>query len=345
VALTLLSASTSTAEFGAVNACGTSLAAHSTCAVVVTFTPAATGTRTGLLTVSDAFRSQTVVLNGTGVAPPGVSLTPTSLSFAPTGVGLTSATQALVLTNNGGLPLDIASVGVSPGFAVTANRCGATLSAGTSCTIQIVSTPGAAGSYSGTLTMVTNATPATRTVTLGGTGVDFGLTATGASSQTVSSGAVATYSLQLSSLSSLSGAVALSCAGAPVDSHCIVTPSAGALGGTQGLTVTVTTGVAALTPGAAMPWMRRSAPVLFAIAAPLLWLRRRRRNIAGLMVAVLLSLAAVGVMGCSAGRALPPGATTTNPDPTPTPNGTYTLTVTGTASGVSHAVQLTLIVQ
>jgi hypothetical protein len=59
VALTLISASI-TGDFSVVNACGTSLAAHSTCAFNVSFTPTATGARSGVLTVTDQFRSQTV---------------------------------------------------------------------------------------------------------------------------------------------------------------------------------------------------------------------------------------------------------------------------------------------
>ena len=346
VPLTLISASTSTAEFGAVNACGTSLAAHATCAIVVTFTPTATGTRTGTLTVSDAFRSQTVVLNGTGNAAAGVSLSPASLSFAATGVGLISVAQAATLTNNGGSPLNITSVAVSAGFAISANSCGAVLAVGASCSLQIVSVPGTAGPYAGSLTLVTNATPSTQTVSLVGTGVDFTLIAAGATSQTVSSGGTATYPLQLSSLNSLSGAVALTCAGAPADSHCIVTPSTGALGSTQSIAVTVTTGVAALDPAPVMPWMRltrRGVPVVLALGMPFLWPGRRRRRFSVLSLAMLLSLACAGTIGCGAGRALPPGATTVNPYQTP--NGTYTLTVTGSAAGVSHTVLLTLIVQ
>jgi hypothetical protein len=76
-----------------------------------------------------------------------------------------------------------------------------------------------------------------------------------------------------------------------------------------------------------------------------LWLSQRRRGLARLIPMVLLSLVAAGIVGCGAGRVLPEGATTTNPDPTPTPDGTYTLVVTGTASGISHSVQLTLTVK
>ncbi len=76
VALTLIAAQITAGDFAVVNGCGNSLNAHSSCAMSVTFVPKSVGPGTGILTVSDQFRSQTVTLNGTGVAPPGVSLSP-----------------------------------------------------------------------------------------------------------------------------------------------------------------------------------------------------------------------------------------------------------------------------
>ena len=125
VALTLLSAAT-TGDFSVVNACGPSLAAHSTCAFNVSFTPTAVGARSGTLTVTDQFRSQTLTLSGIGVAPPGVSLSPAALSFAATSVGLSSLPQTLTLTNNGGLALTVSNIAISPGFSIVANNCTAT---------------------------------------------------------------------------------------------------------------------------------------------------------------------------------------------------------------------------
>jgi hypothetical protein len=67
-----LSSITVTGDFAQVNNCGTALAAGANCAVAVTFTPTATGARTGTLTVvDDAVGSpHTVTLTGTGQAAP-----------------------------------------------------------------------------------------------------------------------------------------------------------------------------------------------------------------------------------------------------------------------------------
>ncbi len=187
VALTLISASIS-GDFSVVNACGTSLAAHSTCAFSVSFTPTATGARSGTLTVSDQFQSQTVLLSGTGVAPPGVSLTPASLTFAATGVGLSALPQTLTLTNNGGLPLILSNIAISPGFSIVSNNCPGTLAANSACTLSIVFTPSAAGAITGALTLTDNAPSGTQTASLNGTGIDFTLAANGPTSATLSSG-------------------------------------------------------------------------------------------------------------------------------------------------------------
>ena len=62
-----------------------------------------------------------MTLSGTGVAPPGVSLSPVAtMAFAATGVGRDAAAQTVTLTNNGGMPLSIQSVGVTGDFAIVA---------------------------------------------------------------------------------------------------------------------------------------------------------------------------------------------------------------------------------
>ena len=59
-------------DFAQTNTCGTSVAAGATCAIAVTFTPAAVGQRTGALTIVAASGSnsqtQSVALTGTGAS-------------------------------------------------------------------------------------------------------------------------------------------------------------------------------------------------------------------------------------------------------------------------------------
>jgi Bacterial Ig domain/Carboxypeptidase regulatory-like domain/Abnormal spindle-like microcephaly-assoc'd, ASPM-SPD-2-Hydin len=63
-----LSSVAASGDFAQSNNCGSSIAAGASCAVSVTFTPAATGTRSGTLTLTDSASNspQTVSLSGTG---------------------------------------------------------------------------------------------------------------------------------------------------------------------------------------------------------------------------------------------------------------------------------------
>ena len=242
VALTLISAALTAGDFSVTNNCGTSLAAHSTCALSMNFIPTATGVRSATLTVTDEFRTQTATLTGTGVAPPGVSITPSLLTFAATGVGLTALPQTLTLTNNGGLPLAISSISASSSFTIASSNCGAALAVNAACALQVVFTPTAPGAITGALTIVDNAPTPTQTAFLTGTGIDFALNATGVTSQTISSGGVVTFPLQLTSMSGLTGSVALACTGAPANTICTVNPATSSLGGTYNINVTIQTG-------------------------------------------------------------------------------------------------------
>lgn len=346
VALTLIAASVSAGDFLATNSCGTSLNPHASCAISVAFAPSATGARTATLTVTDQVRSQTVSLTGVGVAPPGVSLSPSSLSFPATGVGLTAAAQTLTLTNNGGLPLNLSGTALSSGFVVASSTCGSQLAVAASCNVVVVFAPSAAGAAAGTLKLTDDAPSGSQTVNLSGTGVDFSLASDGVTSASVASGTTATYPLLLSSMSSLAGSVALSCAGAPANSVCTVAPSTANLGGTVTVSATVQTGEGSATASAVPPQetnSSRGGAMLALLAVPLALGLRRRRATRWLLI-VLAAVALVGVSGCGSSRTLP-GSGPGSGSSSPTPAGTYTLTVSASAAGVTHSVNLTLTVQ
>ena len=153
-ALTSISASVS-AAFQVSNNCGTTLAGNSSCAISVVFAPSKAGSQTGTLTVSDALRSQTVALSGTGLQPPVLGVSPASVSFTAQPVGQASPPSTVTVSNTGGAPL--ANVGFqitglsAHSFSTGATTCGATLAKGSSCTVQVVFTPAAAGGSTATL--------------------------------------------------------------------------------------------------------------------------------------------------------------------------------------------------
>src|SRR5205807_1804000 len=124
---------TNPGDFGQTNNCPLSpstLAANGSCTINVTLTPAATGSRSAVLTVTDNASNspQTAGVSGTGIAPP--SLSPTSLNFGNQNVGATSAAQAVTLSNPSGAALTITSIGftgTNPGDFGQTNNCGASV--------------------------------------------------------------------------------------------------------------------------------------------------------------------------------------------------------------------------
>jgi hypothetical protein len=158
------------------NACGGTLAAGSSCSIYVTFTPASAASFSATLSVADSATGspQTSSLTGTGTAP-AASLSP-SLSFPSTTAGTTSAAMAATLSNtgNGALNNIVPTItGANPSdFAIStgANACGATLAAGSSCSIYVTFTPASATSFSATLSVADSATGSPQTSSLTGTG-------------------------------------------------------------------------------------------------------------------------------------------------------------------------------
>lgn len=167
---------TNTADFilGA-NTCTGTIAPGATCTSMVTFTPTATGARSANLTFTDnALDSpENVPLTGTGSSAAAVTLSPTSLTFAPQTVGTTSAALPVTLTNSGSATLNITSIAVTGAnltdFAQT-NTCGTSVAAGASCTISVTFTPTATGTRSASVTITDDAPDSPQNVPLSGTG-------------------------------------------------------------------------------------------------------------------------------------------------------------------------------
>lgn len=181
------------------------IAANGACSLSVTFTPTAIGTRTGSLTITNnaTIRPQTVTLTGTGLGA-AASLSPTTLSFSNQADSTTRAAQTVTLLNAGNTALNVTNVtiaGANSSDFTQANNCGATVATNASCTLSVTFKPTATGSRSGTLTITDNASPATQTVSL---------TGTGAAAPTVSlSPASLTFSAQLEGTSSSAQSVTL----------------------------------------------------------------------------------------------------------------------------------------
>jgi uncharacterized repeat protein (TIGR01451 family) len=127
-------------------------------------TNVASATGAGSVTASDV----------TVIAPaPSAVLSATIVSFVAENVGVTSASQPVILSNPGGGPLVITSINVSGDFAQT-NSCGGSVAAYSSCTINITFTPTAVGTRTGAMVISDNAAGSPQSVTLSGTGTGTG---------------------------------------------------------------------------------------------------------------------------------------------------------------------------
>jgi hypothetical protein len=142
--------------------------------------------------------------NASAATGPAASVAPTSLTFASQPINSYSAAQTVTLTNTGTVNLLVSSVAISGTNATNFNISGGTCEAGGSgatgvtvppqenCTILVKFNPPTATSFSATLTFTDNATPATQTVMLSGTGVATGgtITLTPAIGSTIAFGSV-----------------------------------------------------------------------------------------------------------------------------------------------------------
>ncbi len=340
VALTLI-ATQATGDFTAANSCGNSLAAHSTCSISVVFQPKTLGSAAGTLIVSDQYRTQTITLSGTGVAPAGVSLSPLfGVTFPATGIALISSPQTVTLTNNGGVALSIATLAISGDFAVVAgsNTCSSTLAVGAACSLQVAFTPTTGGARTGALTISSNAPGSPQTLALNGAGVDFALAANGISTVTVTSGQSGVFPLLFTSGLAVAGStVSLTCTGAPQNSTCKIVPASLAIdGSTTTVAVTIVTGTTSASIAG------HSGNIFWAILfVPVGMIAVRRRRILPALACCVLLVAG----GCGEGRLIPSASGPGSGSGAVTPAGTYNIVVTATSTGLTRTVNLSLIVQ
>ena len=152
------------------------LSAGQSVTFTVKFAPSAAGTVTANLTlVSNADNSPlTIPLSGTGVTSGHLSANPTSLAFGNVQVG-SNASLSETVTNTGGSTVTISQANISnAAYSISGLTLPANLSAGQSVTFNVTFAPGAAGSVTANLTLVSNADNSPLTIPLSGTGVTAG---------------------------------------------------------------------------------------------------------------------------------------------------------------------------
>ena len=165
-----LNSITASGAFAQNNNCGNSLAPNASCAINVTFTPQSSGSASGTISITDSATGgpQSVSLSGTGLTPPAVSFSPSSLSFS-TPLGTSSASQTITVTNTGGATLSITTIAANYPFEIMTSTCVGNLAGGASCSVNISFTPQTASTVTGAFTTTDNASGSPQSVPLTGT--------------------------------------------------------------------------------------------------------------------------------------------------------------------------------
>ena len=333
------------APFGLVQStCGTTLAATASCSAGITFTPTANGSAVGTLEITTTTsNSAVVILNGIGGTAGSLQVQPAVLSFPTTGVGATSPTQTVTLTNTG--PVDLAgfALQVSSGYQLVSTTCTSTLTVGARCTAGIALTPASAGLQTGNLTMTSGALAQPVQAPLSGLGFDFALAVSGSSSQTISSGQTASFTLALAPEGGASGNFTFQCGSLPAGAACSFNPANETVSATAtgNVMVQIATGhSASLAPHESVRrWAMATALCVLILLPPAL-VRRRR----SLWLAVLLASLVGGVSSCAGSGGGTGGPQEGGQGSSNASVGTYSIPVTVAANGVTHTVTLTLTV-
>jgi hypothetical protein len=143
--------------------------------ITVAFQPTTVGAVSGNISiVSNAPGSPTSVgLSGTGsAATPTLGISPTSLSFGNVTTGASSASQTVTITNTGNANVTISQITLSgSGYAMTGGSAPVTLSPSQNLVLSVQFSPTSAGSVTGTISIVSNASGSPATIALSGTGV------------------------------------------------------------------------------------------------------------------------------------------------------------------------------
>lgn len=164
---------TNAVEFNVVdNTCAASLAAGTSCTIILAFAPVQAGPHDAALAIEDdTIDSPHVVsLSGTGLTSgPNATFSAASLPFGTQLVGTTSPPRYVSLNNYGTETLNIANIAADPNFAETDN-CIPSLAPGGTCTVFVTFTPNSSGNISGQLSMSDNAAASPQMVSLSGTG-------------------------------------------------------------------------------------------------------------------------------------------------------------------------------
>jgi hypothetical protein len=167
---------TNAAEFSAdASGCsGNVIPAAGSCTIQLSFTPAATGTRSATMRVATAYSTfaNEMTTFGVGVTNPGLTLSTTSVAFGNRTVD-TDSVLTFSISNPNGVAIAGLSLVKTGGTEFTlfpATDCTSSLAVGASCTVSVTFHPASKGNKSGSVTVSWTGMAASKVVFLTGKG-------------------------------------------------------------------------------------------------------------------------------------------------------------------------------
>ncbi len=175
-------------------ASGSNLTAGSSCTIGVTFGPKSTGAKRGSVVINDNDPSSPQLIGLTGTGTSNVSLSPGTITFPTTAVGVASAASKITVTNNTGVSITLGN----PALTVTAPFSIATatttctnslvIAASGTCVINVTFKPTVVGFTLGSVSLADSDVTSPQSVPLQGYGTGIKFTPTTVNFGTVTKG-------------------------------------------------------------------------------------------------------------------------------------------------------------
>ncbi len=304
------------------------------CQITVVFKPTALGPRTGTLSVGAG--AQTLTADLTGIGVPDLTSSPSALDYGSIDVGASLA-KTVTITNNAAAGIPLPPLVTTGDFSSTTN-CPSIVPALSTCTVTVTFRPTTSGPRTGNLG-VNSSDPAYAglTTSLKGNGVDFTLSISPTSGQTVAGITIST-AISMAPLAGFSGNVSVTCTSSAPGSTCGTALNSFLLSAPVSGTVNFTTTPKYTVIGYGGIGGAGLLSVVAMCSAWLLWIKRRSAPTLARAALVLCFFAAASLLTTGCSGKLPAL------NPVFTPPGNYTYTISASDGTITHTATYTLTV-
>jgi hypothetical protein len=149
-AVLTVSSTAASGGYSVSNSCS-ELSPGESCTISVGLISDFVGTNQGVITITDDAASSPEIVTLSGSTLPALTFSPSGLNLGSATVGATGPSKPVILTNHG--PAFVIGAIATSGDYLQSNNCPATLTTGTSCTINVAVHPTTSGAISGALSV------------------------------------------------------------------------------------------------------------------------------------------------------------------------------------------------